>query len=65
MEFREQPVGKQNQPRSIAIARNRIQERIKAHPSLSQVEPPNLAYSIVYFTTVALLLALCVQAAIH
>jgi hypothetical protein len=41
----------------------RIHERIHGHGANPQSEPHTLAYSIVYFTTVAFLLALCVEAA--
>ena len=51
-----------SRPRITARAR-RIQERMKGHAADPHVEPPTLAYSIVYFTTIALLCALCAEAA--
>ena len=45
---------------AIAAYKRRIQERMKGGPSHHRAEPPTLAYHIVYFTTVALLLTLCV-----
>lgn len=57
---------KQSQPPAVAAVRTRrILERMKGHTTRFEAEPPTLAYSIVYFTTVALLLTLCVQAVMH
>lgn len=42
--------------------KRRIKERMKGHLPNPQAESPTLAYSIVYFTTVALLLTLCMVA---
>lgn len=50
------------QPQTTARVR-RMQERMKGRMFGRHAEPPTLAYSIVYFTTVALLCALCVEAA--
>jgi hypothetical protein len=48
---------------AIAAQKRRIQERIKGHVSKQRSERPTIAYYIVYFTTCALLLTLCVVAA--
>lgn len=66
MEVDDHSAVKQAQPLAkIAARKRRIQEWVRRRSSNLQPEPPNLAYSIVYFATVAILLALCVQAAFH
>lgn len=53
-------------PPAIGIHKRRIQQRIKGTPPHHRPEgPPTLAYYVVYFTTVALLVTLCVMAVIR